>query len=60
MARPKTIFTEARTFRVKDIRIDKWMSTLPFGEVSSLMNMLVENYVKEQGIDLREFEEEMI
>ena len=60
MPRPKTIFTQARAFRLRDKRIDKWMETLPHGEVSNLINNLVERFVKEQGINLNEFEEEMV
>ena len=60
MPRPKTIFTQARAFRLRDKRIDKWMETLPHGEVSSLINNLVERYVKEEKIDLTKFEKEMV
>ena len=39
--------------------LDKWFLTLPHGEFSKIVNLVLEQYVKEQGIDLTEFEEEM-
>ena len=56
MPKPKVIKTEARAFRVKDERIDKWLKTLPYGSVSEVMNLLLERHVKELEIDLSEYE----
>ena len=59
MPKPKVIKTEARAFRVKDERIDKWLKTLPYGSVSEVMNLLLERHVKELEIDFSEYEKEI-
>ena len=60
MPKKKTVMTKAKSFRIHDVRIDKWIETLPHGELTGLVNMLLERYVKEEKVDLTKFEEEMV
>lgn len=57
MPKKKTVITKAKSFRIHDVRIDRWIETLPHGELTGLVNMLLERYVKEQGIKLEVFED---
>ena len=59
MPKKKTVTTKAKSFRIHDVRIDRWIETLPHGELTGLVNMLLSKHVKEHGIDLTKFEEEM-
>lgn len=58
MSKPKNVVTNPRGVRLSK-ELDKWFLTLPHGEFSKIVNLVLEQYVKEQGIDLTEFEEEM-
>ena len=59
MSKQKAVVTKPRGIRLSK-ELDSWFLTLPHGEFSKIVNLVLERYTKEQGIDLTKLEKEMI
>ena len=59
MSKQKVVVTKPRGIRLSN-ELDSWFLTLPHGEFSKIVNLVLERYTKEQGIDLTKLEKEMI
>ena len=58
MARPRKVVTQPRSIRLTE-ELDSYVGTLPHGEFTRLVMMLLSKHAKEQGIDLTKLEKEM-
>ena len=58
MSKQKVVVTKPRGIRLSK-ELDSWFLTLPHGEFSKIVNLVLEKYAKEQGIDLIKLEKEM-
>lgn len=58
MSKQKVVVTKPRGIRLSK-ELDSWFLTLPHGEFSKIVNLVLERYAKEQGIDLTKLEKEM-
>jgi hypothetical protein len=49
MAKPKNYRTEAKCFRIRTIEVTEYVSKLPHGRLSELVNELLEEHVKKEN-----------
>lgn len=58
MARPRIVVTQPRSIRLTE-ELDAYVETLPHGEFTRLVMMLLSKHAKDNGIDLTKYEKEM-